>query len=98
MSFKNSIFYFSQSCNKNELFPLSHRAALKLKECADFEERDHSRCDSNFYSNTPELLFSDFFLLLYIDPLCILTQNTDFYHFFRHAFFILLGLAKKSKG
>lgn len=28
----------------------------------------------NFYSNTPEVLFSDFFL--YIDPLCILTQES----------------------
>lgn len=37
-SFKNSTFYFSQSCNKNELFSLSNRAALELKElkeCAD---------------------------------------------------------------
>lgn len=34
----NSTFYFSQSCNKNELFSLSNRAALELKElkeCAD---------------------------------------------------------------
>lgn len=82
-SFKNSTFYFSQSCNKNELFSLSNRAALELKElkeCTDVLGMTILAATLNFYSNTPEVLFSDFFL--YIDPLCILTQESDFYHFF----------------
>lgn len=92
-SFKNSTFYFSQSCNKNELFSLSNRAALELKElkeCTDVLGMTVLAATLNFYSNTPEVLFSDFFL--YIDPLCILTQKQIFIIIFsRHAFFTLLA-------
>lgn len=104
-SFKSSTFYFSQSCNKNELFSLSNRAALELKElkeCTDVLGMTVLAATLNFYSNTPEVLFSDFFSLywstLYFNPKTVIFIII----FSRHAFFTLLGLdcklAKKSKG
>lgn len=57
-------------------YSLCQTAALELKElkeCTDVLGMTVLAATLNFYSNTPEVLFSDFFL--YIDPLCILTPK-----------------------
>lgn len=77
--FYMTVSFYAIKSHLKTLHSTSRKAAIKmnyslcqtaqqLKECADV-----LAATLNFYSNTPEVLFSDFFL--YIDPLCILTQK-----------------------
>lgn len=88
--FYTTVSFYAIKSHLKTLHSTSHKAAIKmnyslcqtaalelkeLKECADV-----LAATLNFYSNTPEVLFSDFFL--YIDPLCILTQKQWFLSLF----------------